>query len=113
MKQCRSDGRLMTERLCEELVEAGIVAWLPVLEIDVGNTWKSWKYHCRFSFLIDPPSFIILRLVSEERILLVVNHTTEVEMTRLFKQREEARVPYPVLSLLKRSTATESFFMDV
>ena len=27
----------MTERLCEELVEAGIVAWLKVLEIDVGN----------------------------------------------------------------------------
>jgi len=49
----------MTERLCEELVEAGIVAWLPVLEIDVGNTWKSWKYHCRFSFLIDPPSSMI------------------------------------------------------
>ena len=34
----RSNGRLMTERLCEELVEAGIVAWLKVLEIDVGNT---------------------------------------------------------------------------
>lgn len=66
-------------RLCEELVEAGLVTCMH----------SRVEMSCRTAL---PPGtrFASFLFPAEERILLVVNQTTEMEMTRLFKQREEA-----------------------
>ena len=76
--------------------------WSLVSSIKLGIEASDTLIASLFLFLTDSPKsqvnwrwkdcmagcFFLLKI--QEKILLVVNHTTEVEMTRLFKQREEA-----------------------